>query len=264
VIAPATLPAPAQALVARIVALLDEARRYELDHLDAGEDGYLLRATRERYLNDTLAAYERIPERARDLPDPRTGISPTEALLAALATLQRATEQRLARAIGAARSALNVNRRFLEQRFGADDDWPATLAPVTAEWRAQLVARRFLRGALDDRRPRALLNALADRLYHAFPQLARVDRGLLDWGPAQRVEITVPVGNDRMRYTVALDARGELAAARSTLAPCGIVGIESLSLTDWLRVLFVDLAAYASGSVVTEEQFDSLLSRAQA
>lgn len=250
------LPAQAQACVDRILALLDEAESLGLDR-QPGEEAYALRTTRERYLPETLDAYARIPPALRETPDAQSGSTPDDQLLEQLAILERATAQRLSHAAEHARTSLSANGRFLVDRLGPLESLPE--APQIEGHSAPVTARRFVETlAAGGRRSRDLVNVVAGKLYDAFPLLTEVDRGIFGAGPARRVAITVPLGNDRLRYALALGRSGEVETTCAKIVRGVTIRTENVPFDEWARALYEDLHAYARSSVQAQEMLEHL------
>jgi hypothetical protein len=251
------LPAQAQACVDRIMALVDEAQALELDRAP-GEDAYALRMTRERYLPETLDAYARIPPALRQTPDEGTGRTPDDQLLEQLAILERSTAQHVMRTAQHARATLSANGRFLIDRLGSLDSLPE--APPLDVRGAPLTARRFVDAlGAGAKRNRDVMNTVATRLYQAFPLLTEVDRGIFGAGPAKRVAITVPLGNDRLRYALSLGRSGELETTCAKIVRGVTIRTEQVSFEAWAQGLYEDLNAYARSSVQAQEMLANLI-----
>jgi len=251
------LPPQAQACVDRIFALLDEAQALGLDRTP-GEDAYALRMTRERYLPETLDAYASIPPAVRTAPDPSTGRTPDAQLLEQLAILERATAQRLTRLAEHGRTALSANGRFLVERLGALDTLPE--APQLQAHAAPVTAQRFVDSiTAGARRNRDLVNAVATRLQEAFPLLTEVDRGMFGAGPARRIAITVPLGNDRLRYALALGRGADVETTCAKIVRGVTIRTEQVPFQQWARALFDDLHAYAQSSAQAQDMLEQLI-----
>lgn len=250
------LSTEAQACVDRVLALLDEARALGADQLP-GEDAYALRMMRERYLPETLDAYERIPPALRAVPDPASGRTPDDLLLEQLAILERSAAQRLLRVAEHGRTALSANGRFLIDRLGALDALPE--APQIDHTHAPVTAHRFIEAiAAGTKRSRDLVNAVASKLYDAFPLLTEVDRGIFGSGPAKRVAITVPLGNDRLRYAITLGRSGEVETTCAKIVRGVTIRTEQVPFEQWAHALYEDLQAYARSSVQAQEMLEHL------
>lgn len=251
------LPAQAQACVDRILALLDEAERLGLDRAP-GEDAYALRMTRERYLPETLDAYARIPSALHATPDNATGRTPNDELEEQLAILERSTAQRLMRLAEHGRTTLSANGRFLIDRLGPLESLPE--APPLEVRSAPVTARRFVdtitAGA---KRNRDLVNAVATKLQEAFPLLADVDRGMFGAGPAKRIALTVPLGNDRLKYVLALGRSGEVETTCAKIVRGVTIRTEQVPFEEWARALYDDLSAYARSSAQAQEMLEQLV-----
>ncbi|HET6894506.1 MAG TPA: hypothetical protein VFH72_03895 [Candidatus Baltobacteraceae bacterium] len=250
------LPPQAQACVDRIFALLDEAQALGLDRA-SGEEAYALRTTRERYLPETLDAYAHIPAAMRSAPDATTGRTPDEQLLEQLEILERATAQRLTRLAEHGRTALSANGRFLVERLGALDTLPE--APQFQAHSAPVTAQRFVDSiTAGARRNRDLVNAVATRLQEAFPLLTEVDRGMFGAGPARRIAITVPIGNDRLRYALTLGRGGEVETTCAKMVRGVTIRTEQVPFEEWARGLYGDLHAYAQSSAQVQDMLEQL------
>ncbi|HET9095954.1 MAG TPA: hypothetical protein VFN37_04790 [Candidatus Baltobacteraceae bacterium] len=250
------LPPQAQACVDRVLALLDEARALGADQL-SGDDAYALRTMRQRYLPETLDAYETIPPALRGVPDPASGRTPDDQLLEQLAILERSAAQRLLRLSEHGRTALSANGRFLIDRLGPLEALPE--APALDERHAPVTAYRFVEAiAAGAKRNRDLVNAVATKLYDAFPLLTEVDRGIFGAGPAKRVAITVPLGNDRLRYALALGRAGEVETTCAKIVRGVTIRTEQVPFEQWAHALYEDLNAYARSSVQAQEMLHQL------
>lgn len=250
------LPDAAQRLVERIEALLDEAGRLGVD-AGGGEDAYALRATRDRYLRETLDAYARVPLAMRGVPDD-AGKTADELLVEQLTILERATAQRLERASQGSRAELAANGRFLAERLGAAETLPA--APETIEATPSVTSRRFVDVlGSGSKRSRDLVNAVATRLHDAFPLLCEVDRGIFGAGAARRLTVTVPSGNDRLRYVLALAPNGEIETSCAKLVRGIAIRTERVAFDDWARALYDDLRAFAQTSAQAQASLEQLL-----
>ncbi len=251
------LPARAQTCVDRIHALLDEVSALGLEGA-AGEDAYALRTTRERYLPETLDAYARIPAALRAVPDANTGRTPDDQLQEQLEILERATAQRLMRLAEHGRTALSSNGRFLVDRLGPLESLPE--APQVQTHSAPVTARRFVDAlGAGVKRNRDLVNVVAGKLYDAFPLLTEVDRGVFGAGPAKRVAITVPLGNDRLRYGLALGRQGDVETTVAKIVRGVTIRTEQVAFEPWAHALYEDLSAYARSSVQAQEMLEQLV-----
>jgi hypothetical protein len=251
------LPAQAQACVDRILALLDEAQALGLDRA-SGEDAYALRMTRERYLPETLDAYASIPAALRETPDPATSRTPDDHLQEQLGILERSTAQRLTRLAENGRATLSANGRFLIDRLGPLESLPE--APPLQTRSAPVTVHRFVETITEGaKRNRDLVNAVATKLYEAFPLLTEVDRGMFGAGPAKRLAITVPLGNDRLRYALALGRSGEVETTCAKIVRGVTIRTEQVPFEEWARALYEDLNAYARSSVQAQEMLKQLV-----
>lgn len=251
------LPEPAQQCVDRIWALLDEAQALELDRIPSSDDAYALRAMRERYLPETLQAYREVPAAARQVPD-AAGKTPDGLLMEQLTILERSAAQRLQSAAGNARTALSANGRFLAERLGSSDSLPE--APPFEAHSSPVHAHSFERAlGIGNKKPRELVDAVAGKLHEAFPLMTEVDRGIFAAGPARRAIITVPLGNDRLRYTIALGRGGTIETTCAKVVRGVTIRTESVAIEDWARALFEDLTAYAKTSAHAEQTLTALL-----
>jgi hypothetical protein len=251
------IPDQAQVCVDRILALLDEARALGLDR-DSDEDAYALRMTRERYLPETLDAYARIPAAVHDTRDALTGKTPDELLIEQLTILERATAQRLMRTADHARAELSANGRFLVERLGSLDSLPE--APPIEAVGTPVTAQRFVETITAGvKRTRDLVDAVAAKLHAAFPLLTEVDRGLFGNAPARRVAITVPIGNDRLRYVLALGRSGEIETTCAKIVRGVTIRTEQVPFETWARALYEDLSAYAKSSAQAQDMLANLI-----
>lgn len=252
-----SLPAQAQSCVDRILALLDEAQALGLDRAP-GEDAYALRTTRERYLPETLDAYARIPAALHATPDPATGRTPDDQLEEQLAILERATAQRLMRLAEHGRTTLSANGRFLIDRLGPLESLPE--APQIDVRSAPVATHRFVETITAGAKRRGdLVNAVAAKLHEAFPLLTEVDRGMFGAGPAKRVAITVPLGNDRLRYSLTLGRSGEVETTCAKIVRGVTIRTEQVPFEEWARALYEDLHAYSRSSVQAQEMLEQLV-----
>jgi hypothetical protein len=253
-----SLPPQAQECVDRILALLDEAQQLGVDR-SPGEDAYALRQTRERYLPETLDAYARIPPAIRGMPDPSTGRAPDDLLQEQLAILERATAQRLMRSAENERATLSANGRFLIDRLGPLESLPQAPAPA-AHGGGPVTARRFVETiTAGARRNRDLVNAVASKLYDAFPLLTEVDRGIFGSGPAKRIAITVPLGNDHLKYVLALGRGGSVETTCSKIVRGVTIRTQHVPFEEWARALYEDLNAYARSSEQAHDMLQQLV-----
>lgn len=251
------LPPQAQECVDRIAVLLDEAERLGLDDLPSNEDAYALRATRDRYLPETLQAYAAVPAAMRHTPD-EGGKTPDDLLMEQLTILERSAAQHLSRTADSARANLSANGRFLIDRLGPADSLPE--APALDVRSSPVTARRFAETlGIGAKSRRDLVNAVAGKLQTAFPLLTEVDRGLFGSGPARRAAITIPLGNDRLRYTIELGRANEVETTCARIVRGVTIRTESVPVEDWARSLFADLTAYAQSSRQTEQMLQTLL-----
>lgn len=251
------LPDAAQACVDRIQAFLAEAESLGLDTA-SGDDAYALRMTAQRYLPETLEAYERIPEALRTQPDTLTGTTPDEQLLQQLEILERATAQRLTASAASARTALSANGRFLTERLGSAESLPQ--APPIEPGRSPAAARRFADVITAGARKNSdLVEAVAQKLQASFPLLIEVDRGIFGSGRAKRIALTVPLGNDRLRYQIALGRAGDVEATCSKVVRGVVIRTETVPFDSWAQALFEDLQTYAHSSMQAQEMLQNLV-----
>lgn len=250
------LPSQAAACVDRILALLDEARALGADGL-SGDDAYALRTMRERYLPETLDAYERIPPALREVRDPSSGRTPDDQLLEQLAILERSAAQRLLRLSEQGRTQLSANGRFLIDRLGPLESLPE--APQFEQHPSPVTAHRFIQAiASGAKRNRDLVDAVATKLYEAFPLLTEVDRGIFGSGRARRVAITIPLGNDRLRYALALGSGADVETTCAKIVRGVTIRTEHVPFETWAHALYEDLNAYARSSVQAQEMLEQL------
>ncbi|GAC1549040.1 MAG: hypothetical protein NVS3B16_22530 [Vulcanimicrobiaceae bacterium] len=253
------LPAAARVAVARIEALLDEARDLPGLAASSDESAFVLRETERRYLPDTLGAYLAIPRSQRD--------DEASALLEAqLLQLERATAKRLAAFAATQRDALAANGTFLDGRFGRADSLPP--APLAEPQPARggdapsrtMVARFFERLApAVAARPDAVLAAAAERFSTLLPALTTVKRGLFGGAP-QAVSIDVPSGDAVLRY--ALQATRAGFATTVTKVVRGIaLRTEPCDFDTWIAALVEDVGTYVERDRATRERLMQFIGR---
>ena len=251
------LPPEGRATVARIEAMLDEARRLAASVPNADEATYALKETERRYLPDTVAAYLDIPASQRDA-------AAGEMVVGQLALLERATAQRLAALAETSRTTLAANGAFLSERFGALETLPeapalATVTETDAPSRT-LVARFFEQlEQTAGSNPATLVNVAAERFSTLLPALTTVKRGLFG-GPARSVVLDVPHGDHVLRY--ALEAVRTGIETTCTKVVRGIaLRTERCAPDEWLHGLFDDVSAYVERDRSTRELLTSFFSR---
>lgn len=252
---PSGLPGEALATVARIEAMLAEARRLGERTTGADEAAFALKETERRYLPDTLAAYLDIPLSQRDA-------AAAEMVTGQLTLLERATAQRLATLTEAGRTNLAANGAFLSERFGPVDqlpEAPTAFEPGDAPPRT-LVARLFSQlesAAAAD--PAQLVGIAAERFSALLPALTRVQRGMFG-GVPRAVVIDVPQGDHVLRY--ALEGTRSGIATSCTKVVRGIaLRTEQCDVGEWLRGLFDDVSAYVERDRTAREQLTSFFAR---
>lgn len=246
------LPAEALATVARIEAMLNEARRVG-DPGGADEAAFALRETERRYLPDTLSAYLDIPASQRDA-------AAAEMLLGQLSLLERATAQRLSTLAAAHRDALAANGAFLGERFGPVESLPEAPPVVSSDAPSRaLVARLFSQLEAAATEPARLVNVAAERFSALLPALTQVRRGFFG-GPPRAVVIDVPRGDHVLRY--ALEEKSLGIQTSCTKIVRGIaLRTERCDVGEWLRGLFDDVGAYVERDRAAREQLTSFFSR---
>lgn len=248
------LPAEARASVARIEALLEEARRLASGASGADEAAYALKETERRYLPDTVAAYLDIPASQRDA-------AASEMVVGQLQLLERATAQRLTALAEASRSTLAANGSFLSERFGALDSLPEAPDISTGEAPPHTLVARFFaqleQSAGGD--PAALVDLAARRFSALLPAITTVKRGMFG-GAARAVVLDVPHGDHILRYA--------LEASRSGIETSCAKVVRGIALRtersdpgEWLQGLFEDVSAYAERDRATRDLFTSFFSR---
>ncbi len=237
------LPAVARATVARIEALLDEARALPGLASSADESAYSLRETERSYLPDTLRAYLAIPPSQRD--------DATNALVEKqLLQLERATAARLGAYAETQRLALESNGAFFDARFGAIESLapapvaaaPEALAPDEASSRA-MIGRFFetlAPSVAGD--PTALLARAAERFGALVPALTTIKRGLFGGAP-QAVMIDVPSGNAVLRYKLASSRTGIETSVTQIVRGIAL-RTEACEVETWFAGLADDLGGY--------------------
>lgn len=255
------LSAVARAAVARIEALLDEARGLPGLAASSDESAFSLRETERRYLPDTLAKYLAIPPSGRD-PE-------ADALLETqLLQLERATAQRLAVFAQAQRDALAANGGFLDARFGPVGSLPPVVraaAPAAVEATTNeppsrtLVARFFERLAPVGTPSTDLLALAAERFATLVPALTSVKRGLFGGAP-QALAIDVPVGDGLLRYALAAGRTGITASVTKVVRGIAL-RTESVDIDTWLAAIVDDVGAYVERDRATRERLAQIFRR---
>ena len=252
------LPAVARATVARIEALLDEARVLPGLAASADESAYSLRETERSYLPDTLRAYFAIPPSQRD--------DATQALVEKqLLQLERATASRLAAYAETQRLALQSNGAFFDARFGTIESLaPAPVAsarepvaPAASSSRA-MIGRFFdalAPAAAGD--PTALLARAAERFTALVPTLTTVKRGLFG-GTPQAVTIDVPDGNGVLRYALAASRTGIATSVTQVVRGIALRS-ETCDIETWFAGLAHDLGAYVERDRATRGRLAAFL-----
>lgn len=253
------LPADAAARVSRIEALLDEAERVIGDGpLD--EASYSLRETRARYLPDTLRAYLDVPPSLRGERDP-SGRTADELLVAQLDHLERATAQRLRELAARRTEGIAANGAFLTERFGPAAALPEAVpaAPAAASPPMTLV-RTFLDSIERDAgpQPASLVAVAAERFGQLVPQLLTVQRGRLGFGAVEALQLTIPVRDGALRYSLAATRSG-IEAAVTKLVRGVALRTETVDLDAWLRGLYEDLGAFVERDRRTRETLTRFL-----
>ena len=252
------LPAGARATVARIEALLDEARALPGLAASADESAYSLRETERSYLPDTLRAYFAIPPSQRD--------DATRALIEKqLVQLERATAARLAVYAETQRLALQSNGAFFDARFGTIE----SLAPAPVAADRELVApgepsSRAMIGRFFDALaptaasdPAALLVRAAERFTALVPALTTVKRGLFG-GTPQAVTIDVPDGNGILRYALAASRTGIVTSVTQVVRGIALRS-EACDAETWFAGLAHDLGAYVERDRATRGRLAAFL-----
>ncbi len=235
------VPAEAAALVARIEALLGQAKPL-LASGGSDEVTFALRETERRYLPDTLKAY-------LDVPPARRDASVDAMLVAQLRLLERATAQRLATLAQRAENALAANGMFLSARFGPLEALPDTtpvVADPTSRAPASLVRRLLeqidVAARSDDA---ALLERAAERFAAAFPAITTVRRGgVLGGGAVDLVALDVPRRDDLQRYVLTRTHRGNVEATVTRYLRGVKHTTSSYDIGEWAQALTADLGAY--------------------
>lgn len=252
------LPVVARATVARIEALLDEARALPGLAASADESAYSLRETERSYLPETLRAYFAIPPSQRD--------DATRALVEKqLLQLERATASRLAAYAETQRLALQSNGAFFDARFGTIDSLPPapvapvreSLAPGTPDSRA-MISRFFetlAPAAAND--PAALLVRAAERFTALVPALTTVKRGLFGGSP-QAVTIDVPDGNGILRYQLTASRTGIATSVTQVVRGIALRS-EACDAETWFAGLAHDLGEYVERDRATRGRLAAFL-----
>ena len=252
------LPAGARATVARIEALLDEARVLPGLAASADESAYSLRETERSYLPDTLRAYFAIPPSQRD--------DATQALVEKqLLQLERATASRLAAYAETQRLALQSNGAFFDARFGTIESLaPAPVASDRESVASAALSSRAMIGRFFDALapaaasdPTALLARAAERFTALVPALTTVKRGLFG-GTPQAVTIDVPDGNGVLRYALAASRTGIATSVTQVVRGIALRS-ETCDVETWFAGLAHDLGAYVERDRATRGRLAAFL-----
>jgi hypothetical protein len=238
------IPDEAAQRVSRIEALLDEAE-HALTHASAvDEASFSLRETRARYLPDTLRAYFDIPPSLRGERD-ATGRTPDELLIAQLDHLERATGQRLRELAARGTEGIAANGAFLIERFGPAASLPQTAPVEPAPSAPMTLVRTFLDGIARDAgpQPASLIALAAERFTALVPQLVSTQRGRLGFGAIEVLQLTIPMGDAALRYTLTANRSGIEASATKVVRGVAL-RTESVDLDAWLTGLYHDLGAF--------------------
>ena len=253
------VPDEAAQRVSRIEALLDEAERALARTSAVDEASYSLRETRARYLPDTLRAYLDIPPSLRGERD-AAGRTPDELLIAQLDHLERATAQRLRELAARSTEEIAANGAFLTERFGPAAALPQA-APAEGVSAAPLaLVRTFLDGIERDAgtAPAALVAVAAERFAALVPQLLTVQKGRMGLGAVEALQLTIPVGDGALRYTLAAHRSGIEASATKVVRGVAL-RTETVDLDVWLRGLYQDLGAFVERDRRTRETLTRFL-----
>jgi hypothetical protein len=253
------VPDEAAQRVSRIEALLDEGERALTHASTVDEASFSLRETRARYLPDTLRAYLDIPPSLRGERD-ATGRTPDELLIAQLDHLERATAQRLRELAARGTEGIAANGAFLTERFGPAASLPQA-APVEPATSAPLaLVRTFLDGIARDAgpQPAALVAVAAERFAALVPQLLSTQRGRLGFGAIESLQLTIPMGDAALRYTLAASRSGIEASATKVVRGVAL-RTESVDLDAWLTGLYHDLGAFVERDHQTRETLTRFL-----
>jgi hypothetical protein len=257
-----TLPNAASLAVARIEAMLDEAKRLIEQTGASDESAFSLRETERRYLPDTLNAYLNVPPSGRDAVA-------DSLLIDQLGLLERATAQRLAALAEAGRSNLAANGAFLAERFSAETlpeavsdpgAYPAVAADaaVTVAPPRALVARFFSDlGATPRMDPAVLLDLIGRKFGAVFPALTTIRRGLFG-GPVKSIAIDVPLGADVLRYTLEAE-RGGVNAACTKIVRGVALRTERADVGVWMQHLLNDMTAFVEADRASRELLSTFL-----
>jgi len=232
------LPAEAEAVVARIEALLAQAEPL-LGGGASDEAVYALRETERRYLPDTVQAY-------LDIPPARRDAGAESMLIDQLKLLERATGQRLAALAENAESALSSNGAFLSERFGKLESLPEAPPVDPSSAPPALLVRRVLDriGTEAGTDPVALLETAGTRLAAAFPAIVQVRRGgFLGRGPVESLVLDVPRDTDLLRYVLLRDRFGVTASVERFVRGVRLKAL-TVSVAEWTQGLLDDLGTY--------------------
>ncbi len=188
------------------------------------------------------------------------GRTPDELLIAQLDHLERATAQRLRELAARGTEGIAANGAFLTDRFGPAAALPAA-APVEDVGAAPLaLVRSFLDGIERDAgaQPAALVAVAAERFAALVPQLLTVQKGRLGFGPVEALQLTIPVADGALRYTLAAHRSGIEASATKVVRGVAL-RTETVDLDVWLRGLYQDLGAFVERDRQTRETLTRFL-----
>jgi len=248
------LPPEAVTAVARIEALLDEARRMLANASGLDEAAYALRETERRYLPDTLAAY-------LDIPTSQHDAAAADMLIGQLTLLEKATGQRLSALAEASRMNQAANGAFLSERFGSVESLPDAPQVDVADGPSRALVARFFAG-LDtaaSTSPQALVTLAADKFSSLFPALTTIRRGLFG-GPPKALELHVPQGDHALRYALTAGRTGIEASVTKIVRGIAL-RTEVCDVGEWLQGLFEDMSAYVEHDRATREHLTSFFAR---
>jgi hypothetical protein len=122
------------------------------------------------------------------------------------------------------------------------------------------LVRTFLDGIERDAgtEPAALLAVAAERFAALVPQLLTVQKGRLGFGAVEALQLTIPVGDGALRYTLAAHRSGIEASATKVVRGVAL-RTETVDLDVWLRGLYQDLGAFVERDRRTRETLTRFL-----
>jgi hypothetical protein len=122
------------------------------------------------------------------------------------------------------------------------------------------LVRTFLDGIARDAgpQPAALVAIAAERFAALVPQLLNVQRGRMGFGAVESLQLTIPMGDAALRYTLAASRSGIEASATKVVRGVAL-RTETVDLDAWLTGLYHDLGAFVERDRRTRETLTRFL-----